>query len=329
MAKKIWKLSQTKRLKKQISLNKYWKQKIKESRNRIQDILLWKSDRKLLIIWPCSVDFEESIFEYASFIKELKEKYSDKLEIVMRFYTGKPRTTVWWKGLSYSNPWEEVNIRKQINKCRNIAIRLIQDYDMSLADELLYPELSSKFWDLYSYMAVWARSSENQLHREVSSWLWFPIWLKNPTSWDLNIAVNSLKASLLPHEYILERNIYKTSGNPYSHIILRGWNIWPNYKEEDLKKTSELMDKSVIKDKSIIIDCNHDNSKKDHLKQIEILKEVMNQKNEIIKGFMIESYLHDWKQNFEKWCKKWLSLTDPCIWKENTKKLIEILHNNI
>ncbi len=329
MTKKIWKLPQIKRIKKQLFLDKKWKQKVKESRQTLADIISWKSNKKILLIGPCSIDFEESLFKYADFLKDIKEKYSDKLEIVMRFYTWKPRTTIWWKWLLYSKPWEITNIRQQIKTVRSIAIKLIQKYNISLADELLYPELSARLWDLYSYMAIWARSNENALHREISSSFNFPIWLKNPTSWDIRIMVNSVKASNSPQEYVLDRVIYKTPWNNLAHSILRWWSSWANYDKKYIKEIEKLYKKNNIQNSSIIVDCNHDNSQKNHLKQIEIMKEVMSYNNPIIKWFMVESYLYNWNQKYSMNCKKWLSLTDPCIWLQDTKKFIEELYKKL
>lgn len=317
MNKKIWKISQIKNLKKSFFLSKEWKTKVKKSRKILEDILLGKSEKKILIIGPCSIDFNTSIFEYAFFLNELKEKYSDKLEIIMRFYTGKPRSTIWWKWILHSKPWKEANLKTWIKYSRSLAIELIEKYNMNLADELLYPELSSRLWDLYSYMAIWARSSENQFHREVASWLPFPIWIKNPCSWDIITMNNWVLAAKNSSTYLLERNIYETSGNSFTHGILRWWRDWPNYKEA----------KNITS--PIIVDCNHSNSWKKPEKQIEIMKETMWYKNKNIKWFMVESYLYEWRQDYKKWLKKWLSLTDPCIWKEKTQEFIEKLYNLI
>ncbi|USN57783.1 MAG: hypothetical protein H6767_05360 [Candidatus Peribacteria bacterium] len=182
MTKKIGKLPQIPHLKKQLFLSKEGKQKIREARQRLADIFTGKSERKILIIGPCSIDFASSVKEYAAFLSELQKKYSDKLEIIMRFYTGKPRSTIGWKGILYSEPGKDPDLKKGIQYARKLAIELIEDFGMMLADELLYPEQSARLWDLYSYMAIGARSTEDQLHREVASGLAFPVGIKNPTS---------------------------------------------------------------------------------------------------------------------------------------------------
>jgi len=342
MTKIIWKLTQIKKLKSSLHLSKNWKVKVQESRTRLQEIISWKSNRKILIIGPCSADFEESLYKYADFLKWLKEKYSDKLEIVMRFYTGKPRTVWGWKGLLHSAPDKVADLKNGIKEARRIAINLIEKYDMSLADELLYPELSSRLWDLYSYMAVWARSSENQFHREVASGLPFPVWIKNPTSGDLKTMTNGIKASQNPSVYVLERTIYQTTWNPSTHAILRGWVNWPNYNLESIKTTFENLQNAQIKNPALIIDCNHDNSKKKYEMQIEIMKDVMKnischscegrnlsndfQLKNFIKWFMVESYLFDNRQEISENIKKWQSLTDPCIWLEKTQEFVKELY---
>lgn len=345
MTKIIWKIQQIKRLRNSLHLSKEWKKKVLEARTRLQDIISWKSKKIILIIGPCSADFEESLYKYADFLKWLKEKYSDKLEIVMRFYTGKPRTVWWWKWILHSSPDKESDLRNGIKEARKIAINLIEKYDMSLADELLYPELSSRLWDLYSYIAVWARSSENQFHREVASGLSFPVWIKNPTSWDLKIMSNSIASCQNPSQYVLERTIYQTPWNPFSHAILRGWSNGTNYDLESIKTTFELLEKANIKNPAVIVDCNHDNSKKQYEKQIEIMKEVMEYSycnyckdmnlwkdlplNSFIKWFMVESYLFDDRQEISENIIKWKSLTDPCIWFEKTEIFVKELYEKI
>ncbi|MDD3646513.1 MAG: 3-deoxy-7-phosphoheptulonate synthase [Candidatus Gracilibacteria bacterium] len=327
--KKIGKLTQTKVLKKQLHLSKSGKQKVIEARDRLKDIINGKSNRKILIIGPCSADFEESLFEYAAFLKEMKKKYEDKLEIVMRFYTGKPRSTVGWKGILHSEPGQEADLKSGIKHARSIAIKLIEDYDMSLADELLYPELSSRLWDLYSYMAVGARSVEDQLHREVASGLAFPVGMKNPTSGDIKIMNNSVLATKKPSQFVMERVIYNTGGNNEAHGILRGGMNGPNYTQEYIEKS----------DYPLIVDCNHDNSGKNPEKQIDIMKEVMNFTTSPlpggdgvggkVKGFMVESYLYDGRQEYTTGLQKGLSLTDPCIGKENTKIFIDEFYKKL
>jgi len=357
---------------------------ISKSTNSIKDILSWKSSKKILIIWPCSADFEQSLYEYAKNISIFREEYWDKLEIVMRFYTWKPRTIWWWKGLINSFPWEKPDLNKWLLKTREIALNIIKKYKIPLADEMLYPDLSQRFQDIYSYMALWARSSENQFHREVASWLNIPIWIKNSTSWDIESMINSIKASRQPSVYNINSKIYNTSWNLYTHWILRwgrlGANVYNKILKNNIndiynilktKNSIEIQKDEIFEllktDKSIniknfdlidmeffynyinknwdnisfLVDCNHENSNKNHLEQIEVVKSVFKNldilKNKWIdiykyfKWFMVESYLYDWRQDFDSVnnCKKWLSLTDPCIWIKNTQKLIKEIYNSI
>lgn len=328
MIKKVWELLTPEKLREKISLTNEAKEFIKKSRIELKNIFSWKDKRKILIIWPCSADYEESLYEYAEFLSELQKKVEDKIKIVMRFYTWKPRTIWGWKGLQNSIPWEEPNLISWIENARKIAINIIEKYKLPLADELLHPQLINHIWDIYSYFAIWARSTENQYHREISSWIDFPIWMKNPTSWDISIMINTIKAWENPSVYVIWNEIFETSWNAYCHWILRWWSNWPNYSLESIEESYLKMKKANVENFTIIIDTNHDNSKKEYQKQQSILEEVMqslewkNELKDFLKWFMVESYLFDWRQDFSENIKKWLSLTDPCIWKEKTKDLV-------
>lgn len=342
MKKIIWKLLSPYDLKNKIPISEDWKKSVENSRQELKDIITWKSKKKILVIWPCSADFEESLNEYARFLNEMQEKVEDKIKIVMRFYTGKPRTIWWWKWLQNSNPWENPNLITWIENSRKIAISLIEKYNLALADELLHPQLIDHIDDIYSYFAIWARSSENQFHREVSSGINFPVGLKNPTSWDIKIMMNSVEASTKPSIYVIWNNVYETTWNNYSHGILRWWSSWANYSIENIKNAFEILSERNIKNKAILIDTNHDNSGKKYELQAEIVQEVVENisKNDdlydFVKWFMIESYLYDWRQDLlchpRAWhgdLKKWLSLTDPCIGLEKTQELILSLYKKL
>lgn len=348
MKKIIWKLSSPYDLKNKISLSESWIDSVNNGRQELKDIITWKSNKKMLIIGPCSADYEESLYEYAWFLNEIQKKVEDKIKIVMRFYTGKPRTIWGWKWLQNSNPWEIPNLISWIENSRKIAIHIIEKYNLPLADELLHPQLIEHIEDIYSYFAIWARSSENQFHREVSSGLSFPVWLKNPTSGDIKLMLNSIQASLSPSVYAIWDSVYETTWNNYSHWILRWWKNWPNYSFDFIKNTFDLMNEKNIKNKALIIDTNHDNSRKQYENQNKIMEEVIciirenEELKNFVKWFMVESYLYDGRQDFP--ChssepipfrvlhgdiKKWLSLTDPCIWREKTEELIMNLYNLI
>ena len=338
MSKKIvGKLPHAEELKNKYSLTKEAQKKLKQHEKELSNIISWKDSRKILIIWPCSADFEESLYEYAQFLSELQKKVEDKIKIVMRFYTGKPRTVWGWKGLQNSNPWEEPNIITGIENSRKIAINIIEKYNLSLADELLQPQLISYFEDIFNYFAIWARSTENQYHREVASGLYIPVWMKNPTSWDIGLMCNSIKAGQTKSTFVVGDDVYKTTWNTLTHWILRWGASWPNYSLWDIVDSYDTTQTMKVENPSIIIDCNHDNSWKKPEKQIQILSEVMNsiewqtELYSFVKWFMVESYLYDWRQDVEDFntIKKGLSLTDPCIGKEATTKLIEQLYRLI
>lgn len=332
MKKMIWKLLSPYDLKNKIPLSDFWKESVNNNRKELNDIINWKSSKKILIIGPCSADYEESLLEYAKFLSEIQKKVEDKIKIVLRFYTGKPRTIWWWKWLQNSVPWEIPNLITWIENSRNIAIKIIETYSLPLADELLHPQLIEHIDDIYSYFAIWARSTENQFHREVSSWISFPVGMKNPTSGDIKLMINSIQASMTPSVYVIGNSVYETTWNNYTHGILRWWLSWPNYWKEFINTAFEIFTERKIKNKALIIDTNHDNSRKQYERQNEIITEVIssiswdNNLKDFIKWFMVESYLYDGRQDFSENVKKWLSLTDPCIGKEKTEELIMNLY---
>ncbi len=343
MSKKIiGKLPSVESVKNKYPLSDTGKQIVKKGIQEFQDILSGKDSRKVLIIGPCSADFEESLEEYAKFLAGLKEQYGDKILFMMRFYTGKPRTVWGWKGLSYSVPWEEPDLILWMENTRRIAVKLIEKYNLPLAEEMLHPEMSDYFDDIYSYQVVGARSVENQYHREVMSGLDCPTGLKNHTLWDLQFMANAIAAASLPSSYVTALwEVYETTGNDYAHGIHRGAERWgTNYDLDSIKKSYELMEEKNVKNKAILIDTNHDNSKKNPEKQIEILEEVLQlfsrdvslkHLQRFVVGFMVESYIYDGRQDVEDFStvKKGLSMTDPCIGLEGTKALVEKLYSLI
>lgn len=334
----IWKIH-LEEIKQKYSLSEKSIKNIWENTQKIKNIISGKDQRKLLIIWPCSVDYEESIIEYAEFLAKMREKYWDKIEIVMRYYTQKPRTTVGWKGIIQQWIWEKVDYIKWLEHSRELAIKIIEKYNIPLATELLYPEFISLFDDIFSYLVVWARSTENQHHREVMSWINSAWAFKNPTSWDLEIMINSIIAASNPNYYTIWDTICDSDGNKYLSSILRWWKKWPNYYINDLLELYDLYQKTNLINKSFIIDTNHDNSGKKYENQIEIVKNVLQSINElekewisiddIFKWFLVESYIYDWRQDYKEWENyiKWLSFTDPCIWLEKTEELVKYFYD--
>ena len=337
MAEKIWNLISVSEIKKKYKLSEENLENIKRHNKELKKIFSGKDDRKILIIGPCSADFEKSLYKYAEFLSDLQMMVWDKIKIVMRFYTWKPRTVWGWKGLQNSMPWKKPNLITWIEESRRIALNIIQKYNLPLADELLHPQLINYFNDIFSYFAIGARSTENQFHREVASWLKVPVWMKNPTSGDIEIMCNSIKAGQTESIYAIWEEVFETSGNKLTHWVLRWWTSWPNYSLWDIVETFEKVNEKNIKKPWIIIDCNHSNSWKKWDKQAKIMNTVLDSISEMeelkdfVKWFMIESYLYDWRQDFEdiKTIKKGLSLTDPCVWKNWTVDLVESLYKRL
>ncbi len=331
--KLICKLPAVDDIKKQLPLSDDLKSMVIESRKEISDIISWKSNKKLLIIWPCSMDFEESILEYAKQLKKISDEYKDHVYVVMRTYTSKPRSVVWWKWMIYNwEFWSWWDINEWIKKSRKIIIDILKLW-LPVTDEMLYPNIYPYFDDIFSYMSIWARSCENQIHREVSSLLTIPVWIKNPISGDLNVLINSLISVRSPQQVLLWNNFYMSDGNPNSHIILRWSNwFWESVSNiEDIPELDNLMSDKKIKS-WIIVDLNHDNSWKDWSRQLDNLRDIMKMKNKLIRWFMVESYIEDWNQKIwedSKLVKRWLSLTDSCIWLNKTKQLFLELYSGL
>ena len=300
----------------------------------IKAVFEGKSDKFLLIIGPCSADSREPVLEYISRLRKLQDKVEDKILIIPRIYTNKPRTTGdGYKGMLHQpNPDEKPDMLKGILAIRDLHVTALRDYDFSCADEMLYPENFRYLSDLLSYVAVGARSVENQQHRLVSSGLGIPVGMKNPTSGDLSIMMNSITAAQHSHVFLYRGWEVESTGNPCAHAIMRGYvdfagkNV-SNYHYEDLLKLSDLYAKSGLVNPSAIIDTNHANSGKKYLEQIRIANEVVYSRNhnddikKLVKGLMIESYLEDGAQGigehiFGK------SITDPCIGWDKTENLV-------
>ena len=280
--------------------------------DHIKRVFDGSSDKFLLIIGPCSADHHEPVLEYISRLRRVQEQVADKIIIIPRIYTNKPRTTgQGYKGMLHQpDPDAKPDMYKGIVAIRELHLAALRDYDFSCADEMLYPENHRFLSDLLSYVAVGARSVENQQHRLTASGVGIPVGMKNPTGgWEVS-----------------------TEGNPYTHAILRGYIDYAgrsvsNYHYEDLLRVEELYEKSNLTNPSIIVDTNHNNSGKKYLEQIRIAKDIVYSRNQngdikrLVKGLMIESYLEDGAQGmgehiFGK------SITDPCLGWEKTERLI-------
>lgn len=309
---------------------------LKQRRDReIRDIFTGKSDKFIVLIGPCSADNEESVCEYTRRLKDLSDQVSDRLMIIPRVYTNKPRTTgEGYKGMLHQpDPEKEPDLLAGIIAIRKMHIRVMEETGLSTADEMLYPENRSYLDDVLSYEAVGARSVENQQHRLTASGMDIPVGMKNPTSGDLSVMLNSVTAAQHSHRFIYRGCDVKTSGNELAHTILRGGvdkygkNI-PNYHYEDLARLAQMYQKWQLKNPAVIVDVNHSNSDKQYKEQIRIVSEVMHSRNynpelkSLVKGVMIESYLVEGRQDITENLVYGQSITDPCIGWEDTKRVI-------
>ncbi len=307
----------------------------KEARDEeIRAVFDGRSDKFILVIGPCSADHSEPVLEYISRIKKVEEQVRDKIIIVPRIYTNKPRTTGHgYKGMLHQpDPDEKPDMYKGIVAIRELHMTALRDYGFSCADEMLYPENYRYLSDLLSYVAVGARSVENQQHRLTASGISIPVGMKNPTGGDLSVMMNSITAAQSSHTFLYRGWEVVTDGNPYAHAILRGYLDFAgksssNYHYEDLLRVDELYAQSGLSNPSVIVDTNHNNSGKQYLEQIRIAKDIVHSRGQndhikrLVKGLMIESYLEDGAQGkgehiFGK------SITDPCLGWEKSEKLI-------
>lgn len=301
----------------------------------IQKILSGKSNKKLLVIGPCSADDEKAVLEYVCKLAKVAEDVSDSFLIVPRIYTGKPRTTgCGYKGLLHKPDASTADddICGGIEAMRKLHLRVIEESGLYGADEILYPEAVCYIDDLLVYAAIGARSVENQQHRLVSSGLEFPVGMKNPTSGDNEVMLNAITAAQNSQAYMYHGWECRSDGNPYAHAILRGYadlggRVHSNYHYENLIELHDTYVEHNLKNIGVIIDCNHSNSRKHYDEQVRISKEVLhlcqNQKgiNQFVKGFMIESYLKDGAQMIDEGIYG-KSITDPCLGWAKTEKLI-------
>ena len=309
---------------------------IKKKRDdEIRSVFEGKSDKFILVIGPCSADNEDSVLDYNSRLRRVQEQVEDKIIIIPRIYTGKPRTTGdGYKGMLHQpNPTENPDLLKGIIAIRELHMKSLSETGFSCADEMLYPENYRYLDDVLSYVAIGARSVENQFHRLTSSGLDIPVGMKNPTSGDISVMMNSITAAQHSHAFIYRGWEVVSEGNPYAHAILRGYvddrgNSFPNYHFEDLSRLADTYAaRSDLKNPSVIVDTNHANSGKRYLEQIRIANEVLHccrhnaDVRKLVKGLMIESYIEDGCQKIGEGVYG-KSITDPCLGWEKTEKLI-------
>ena len=308
---------------------------VKQQRDaEIRAVFEGTSDKFLLIIGPCSADYSEPVMEYLSRLRRVEDQVSDKIIMIPRIYTNKPRTTgQGYKGMLHQPiPDAKPDLYKGIVAVRELYMAALRDYDFTCADEMLYPENYRYMSDLLSYVAVGARSVENQQHRLTASGIEVPVGMKNPTGGDLNVMMNSIMAAQDSHTFLYRGWEVNSDGNPYAPAILRGYldhlgRGTSNYHYEDLLRVRELYGQTGLQNPAVIVDTNHNNSGKQYLEQIRIAKDIVYSRSQnddirrMVKGLMIESYLEDGSQNvhdhvFGK------SITDPCLGWEKTERLI-------
>lgn len=309
--------------------------KIKQERDpEIRRIFEGKSDKLLLIIGPCSADREDAVLDYLTRLSKVQEKVKDKIMIIPRVYTNKPRTTGGgYKGLVHQpDPEKKPDMLQGIIAVRELHQRAILESGLTCADEMLYPENHRYVSDLLSYVAIGARSVEDQQHRLTASGVGIPVGMKNPTGGDLSVMMNSITAAQGQHVFLYRGWEVQSLGNPYAHALLRGYvdkhgKTYSNYHYEDLNELFELYQESSLKNPGVIIDTNHANSGKHYLEQIRISKEVMHSCHlskdirGLVKGLMIESYIEDGNQPVGGGCYG-KSITDPCLGWEKSERLI-------
>lgn len=307
----------------------------------IADVFTGKSGKMVLIIGPCSADREDAVLEYCERLAKLQEAVSDKLVLIPRVYTNKPRTTGdGYKGLLHQpDPRKTSDMLEGVIAIRRLHTNVLANTGLPTADEMLYPDNYRYLSDLLSYVAVGARSVENQEHRLTSSGIDIPVGMKNPTSGDISVMLNSIMAAQHPHTFIYRGWEVDTTGNPLAHAILRGYvnkhgESMPNYHFEELERLYNAYTAKGLQNMALIVDANHANSGKKYQEQPRICKEVLHscrhsgEIKSMVKGFMVESYL-------EPGCQKigdgvyGKSITDPCLGWEETIRLVQDIANLI
>ncbi len=300
----------------------------------VKAVLDGRSDKLLLVIGPCSADREDAVLDYIGRLRPLQEKVADKIVIVPRIYTNKPRTTgEGYKGMLHQpDPEGKPDLFKGLTSIRKMHLRALTETGFSCADEMLYPGNHIFLSDLLSYVAVGARSVENQEHRLVASGLDIPVGMKNPTGGDLSVMMNSIRAAHKGHAFIYRNWDVETHGNPYAHAILRGYvdnhgQMHPNYHYDDLRMLCDLYAATGLENPAVLVDCNHCNSGKRWDEQGRIALEVLHSARQsaevgrLVKGLMIESYIEDGAQGHGEHVYG-KSITDPCLGWAGTERLV-------
>lgn len=312
--------------------------KIKEQRDEeIRKVFTGESDKFIAIIGPCSADYEDSVLDYLGRLAKVQEKVKDKIVIIPRIYTNKPRTNgSGYKGMLHQpNPEDKPDFIEGVKAIRKMHIKAIRETGLTAADEMLYTDNWPYLEDILSYVAIGARSVENQDHRLTASGIDVPVGMKNPTSGDYNIMLNSCVAAQASHTFLFSGYETKTDGNPLAHCILRGslsksGRSIANYHYEDLKLLCDMYDKFNLANHACIVDANHNNSGKKWDQQPRIVNEILHSRRhsdsvrKLVKGVMVESYIEDGNQPIGGGCYG-KSITDPCLgWEKSERLLLEM-----
>lgn len=330
----IRKLPTPKEIKEMYPLDEDLKKVKEKNDEEIKKVFTGVSDKLILVIGPCSADREDAVIDYIKRLRVVQDKVKDEIIIIPRIYTNKPRTTgAGYKGMLHQpDPLADPDMLKGTIAIRKLHMRALKETGFSCADEMLYSENHRYLSDLLSYVAVGARSVEDQQHRLTASGLNIPVGMKNPTGGDISVMLNAINAAQHSHTFIYRGWEVKSEGNPYAHAILRGYVdqngvSYPNYHYEDLEKLAKLYEQAHFANPAVIVDANHANSGKKYEEQIRICKEVLHSTRhnaairKLVKGLMIESYIEDGCQKADGGIYG-KSITDPCLGWEKTEKLI-------
>ena len=331
-------ISSVEKLRKEVPPNEKVISSILKGRELLQERLRGRNQQFLVIVGPCSIHDYQIAIDYAKKIQGLQEKFQDKLMLIMRVYFEKPRTTTGWKGF-INDP--DLNDTFKIDKGLKLARKLLIDIanlGVYTATEVLGPVVSAYIAELVTWIAIGARTTESQIHRELVSGLSAPVGFKNGTNGDLMVAINAMKSASSPHNFVGvdssgSTSLVETKGNPFTHIVLRGGNGSPNYSREKIAKTESLLKEAGFIPQ-ILVDCSHDNSGKNHEKQSEVIKDIISQKqenNQSIIGVMLESNLFSGNQKLvdKEKLKFGVSITDKCIGWEETEMILNKLYKSL
>lgn len=332
MFEKVSKVISAKEVKKLLPVNEKIAKLKTENDETLKNIVSGKDKRFLLVCGPCSADNEEAVSEYCLKLKKISDKVSDKIFIMPRIFTAKPRTNgEGYLGMMYQPDGNAVNVDRGVKNSRKMMLRLIDETGFAISDELLYPEYYDYNDDLVSYFFIGARSSENPEHRNVASGLNVAVGVKNSTGGNLMSLAGSVYSVNTPREFLLKGEQVKTQGNPYAHAVFRGFVdesgvFYPNYNDSSLRSYLMLCDHYNVKNRFVMVDCSHANSSKQTIKQIKTAQSIIREKNKIIGSLMLESYLIEGRTDCGTYG---MSRTDNCIGFEDTEMLIYELYDSL